>query len=342
MGFTKEQSETLRKLAAAKDVYEFVAVLDVSFPIWPGHLDLAKFVKYKTNSLKVSFEKGSEVIPLLFQAFGFKKGDIQMLMQWFRLLDQYRNVSTVTGYFNLLSISQKQQPTGHSAPAKLNADTPRLNSTEDFIEDEIDALIANLPEPTKEEKKRANGENFSILSAVYCGNDELLQSILTKNPKLVNYKNRENWTPLHYVMCIGCSDAATVLVNAGADAAAKTKDGVSAFTLGARLVIWHFGLIVLLRWGHRATVWNVCSVLVSKTSSDYVKRLLNTPDLKGRIPLHYAAESKQHVVCDVLCNFKANPNHQDSKGRSPVFFACETGNLDTIKKLLNHVSSSSI
>jgi hypothetical protein len=58
MGFTKEQSETLRKLAAAKDVYEFVAVLDVSFPIWPGNLDLAKFVKYKTNSLKVSFEGG--------------------------------------------------------------------------------------------------------------------------------------------------------------------------------------------------------------------------------------------------------------------------------------------
>jgi ankyrin repeat protein len=98
-------------------------------------------------------------------------------------------------------------------------------------------LIGNLVKPTKAEMARANDESLGIISAVYCAHDNLLQSILMKNPKMANFKNRDNWTPLHYAMCIGCSDAATVLINAGADAAAKTSEGVSAITLGARLAI---------------------------------------------------------------------------------------------------------
>jgi ankyrin repeat protein len=184
--------------------------------------------------------------------------------------------------------------------------------------EDFDIFIKTMKKPSLEVMKRANNKEIGIFSAVYLGQDNVVRELIKADPSCVNKQNRYGWTPLHYVMCIGCSDAATILMEAGADPYIQNNDQVRPMILGAK-------------WGHRSTVNNVCKVLYTRIGADYVKKLLTTADNLGRHPLHYAAESKQHVVCDVLLGFGADPDHRDEKGQSPTFLACATGNLDTIR-----------
>jgi hypothetical protein len=281
--------EKIKKLDEAADCMEFVNVIGIEFPIYPDGLELPMFMNFGWDKLKT---------------YEFSEGETSTILFWIRCLKQYRK----NGSFGV-PVKQKSLPKKFDAEEMLE----KTKNSHEFTK-----LIKNLKQPNPQDMIRSNCEDLGIFSAVYLGKDEIIRSLIAKDPTCVNKKNRYGWTPLHYVMCIGCSDAATILVQFGADPTISNDEGVLPMILGAK-------------WGHRATVNNTCQALVAKRGAKYVKDLLRIPDSHGRHPLHYAAESKQHVVCDVMLGFGADPNHPDCSGQTPTFLACKTGNLDTIR-----------
>jgi len=277
--------ETLKKLNDATDCMEFVKILGLEFPVYPDALDIEKFIKFDWAK---------------FKAYEFTDDAVCKLLYWTRYLDQYRSKA---------SVPAKAQ--------KFNVETMLEKAT---TSREFNKLIKDLKRPTAQKMNEANSDELGIFSAVYLGKDEVIQSMIAKDPTIVNKQNRYGWTPLHFVMCIGCSDAATILVEKGADPMIADREKVLPMVLGAK-------------WGHRATVNNVCHTLLTMKGEKYVKDLLKITDDQQRHPLHYAAESKQHVVCDVLLGFGADPDFPDCNGQTPTFLACKSGNLDTIKVL---------
>jgi hypothetical protein len=286
MGSPKDM-ETITKLDKAADCMEFASILGIEFPVYPDGLELAMFLNFGWKK---------------FKAYKFEDGQIQTLIYWTRFLKQCRKNGS-------LADLAKSDVKKFDVEAMLE----KVKDNQEFAE-----LIKNLKRPNPCDMTRSNGDVLDIFSAVYLGRDEIIRSLIKKDPACVNKKNRYGWTPLHYVMCIGCSDAATILVQAGADPKIVDNQNVLPMVLGAK-------------WGHRSTVNNICQVLIAKKGAKYVKDLLTIPDSQGRHPLHYAAESKQHVVCDVMLGFGAVPNHPDRNGQTPTFLACKTGNLDTIR-----------
>lgn len=64
---------------------------------------------------------------------------------------------------------------------------------------------------------------------------------------------------------------------------------------------------------------------------------LNIQDTKGRTPLYYAARYKNDVATKLLLDAGANPNIQDNNGVSPLIAATSIENNGTIiEELLNH------
>lgn len=107
---------------------------------------------------------------------------------------------------------------------------------------DLTKIIEALKPPPTFAIERANSQENGIFSAVYLGQDSIIRQLIAADPSCVNKKNRYGWTPLHYVMCIGCSDSATILIEAGADPNILNNENVSPMVLGAK-------------WGHRATVF---------------------------------------------------------------------------------------
>jgi len=52
---------------------------------------------------------------------------------------------------------------------------------------------------------------------------------------------------------------------------------------------------------------------------------LDIKDKDGKTPLHYASELGQDDTLEILINHKANPDIQDNKGRTPLHLAIENG-----------------
>lgn len=64
-----------------------------------------------------------------------------------------------------------------------------------------------------------------IFSATKSGNIDRVKSILAQKPQLINAKNKEGGTALHYAVCGGFKDIAEFLIKKGAEVNAKYIDG---------------------------------------------------------------------------------------------------------------------
>ena len=53
----------------------------------------------------------------------------------------------------------------------------------------------------------------------------------------------------------------------------------------------------------------------------------------GKTPLHYASELGQDDTLEILLNAKANPNVQDLDGKTPLHDAIENGQFNSVQIL---------
>ena len=56
----------------------------------------------------------------------------------------------------------------------------------------------------------------------------------------------------------------------------------------------------------------------------------------GETPIHYAAESGNPVIVEMLVTMGGSPKILDTEKQSPLHIACEMGNLDVVKLLLTY------
>lgn len=68
-------------------------------------------------------------------------------------------------------------------------------------------------------------------------------------------------------------------------------------------------------------------------------QLVNCQDQSFMTPLHYAAESGNTEVVELLCDHNASLKETNQEGRTPLHLACHNLDIPTIKMLLHKGAS---
>ena len=149
----------------------------------------------------------------------------------------------------------------------------------------------------------------------------------------------------------GRSVAAELLLNAGADANAKTRDGLTPLQVSAKNIgeATHF-IKVLLKGGADANVKdkNGATLLhyaAISGKSDLAEALLNAgadanaKNRNGSTPLHLVVQAGGFQVAEALLNAGADVNAKDRNGNTPLQLATKNDVRDDLKKLLSNAKA---
>ncbi|CAD5216877.1 unnamed protein product [Bursaphelenchus okinawaensis] len=162
--------------------------------------------------------------------------------------------------------------------------------------------------PTK--KQLGTEDSFTLFSAVITGHKKHVKKMIKLNAE-VNVQNTEGWTPLMYAMSNGCSDAATVLLQSGANPLALNYKGMMALGLGAA-------------YGHCGTMRNFFKVIQETKGTIHLINIINTRDANSKTPLHYAAENRHWKAIELLVEQGASADIKDAEGNTPLLLAVKT------------------
>ena len=150
---------------------------------------------------------------------------------------------------------------------------------------------------------KANDGSSLLIAAVLGRNVNIVRTLLKKGLD-INLKGTDGNTPLHASFIMLNTYIAGILMRHGADASIKNDKGVSGYDLAKK--------------------W--------KVDLNKMKTLkANEPDYDGTLPLFYASKNGDEEGIKKLVAQKANLNHVDSRGFSPL---CIAKDIKTIKLLL--------
>jgi len=181
-----------------------------------------------------------------------------------------------------------------------------------------------------------------IHEAVRSGDLAKVQALVKAHPDLVFSKDFEGMTPLHWAAFMGHKDVAEFLLANEADINAKDNKGSTplhtAVQKGQEEVA-----DLLYRRGGQDTI---------TTTIDYAARdgdlakvaalikehpdLVPSKDVKGRTPLHFAADKGRKEVAELLLANHAEVNAKDFTGDTPLHYASGSGHKDVAELLLAH------
>jgi ankyrin repeat protein/Tol biopolymer transport system component len=141
-----------------------------------------------------------------------------------------------------------------------------------------------------------------------------VKELLEKDPKLINFKDENGRTPLHWA-CLGVhKDVAQYLLEKGADVNAKDNNETTAMHSAAAQ-------------GHT----EVAKLLIKNGAQ------INAKNYFSQTPLHTAAFNGQRDVTELLVASGAKLETRDDHGRTPLFFnAVWGGNVDVARILIEH------
>jgi ankyrin repeat protein len=180
------------------------------------------------------------------------------------------------------------------------------------------------------------------------GDLEKLRKLLVDNAALVNLKDSDGNTPLHYAAATARRDVVEYLIKQGASIRAVSKSRDTPLHRAAASVN-RDAVELLLQEGADAKASNEhgdtpLHGLAGSSLRDAVKvaTLLlaagapaDTENHKGWRPLHQACAYANRTIAECLLEHGADANKKTQDGRPPLFFACnQYGGLDIVKLLV--------
>ncbi len=184
-----------------------------------------------------------------------------------------------------------------------------------------------------------------IHEAVKKGNFEKVKKMITKEPGLINQKDKRDSTPLHYAAYAGKTDITNLLISKGADIKVQDKDGHTPLHwaaqagkhITAELLIakgamvnakgknGRTPLLYALWRGHK----NLVDLFIRKGAE------INTRDTSGYTPLHYASLEGQDFIAKLLINRGAEIEMRDNDDNSAFHLAAYNGRKEIVKHMIS-------
>ena len=167
----------------------------------------------------------------------------------------------------------------------------------------------------KKADTRAFRKNGPTLLHLVAGGDlpvDILSSLLDSGID-VNTKSGPGYTALHYTIFRNRLEKAAILLKRGADPNQVTQEGQSALAMAAQ----------------RGCVKMTALLLKSGARTDTVHKA------SGATPLTVASEFGYGEIVNLLIQAKADVNHKDKNGYTPVQYAFKHGHKHCAKVLLN-------
>lgn len=144
----------------------------------------------------------------------------------------------------------------------------------------------------------------TAFEAVALGIDELVARFIAEQPELVTAYTPDGFTALHLAAYFGQVTAATLLLDSGADVAARSQDDVEGTPLHAAVAARHHGMCWLLL-AHGAPV--------------------DAQQGGGFTALHAAARFGDHAIVQLLIVNGADPWIEADNGKTAADIAYEFG-----------------
>ena len=129
----------------------------------------------------------------------------------------------------------------------------------------------------------------------------------------------------------------------------RAFDGIDVAALTRRTVLTAAVLLLLcpksFAQGADFSRFNDIAVVASKGNTDDVIRLLqsgrspDSPDEKGEMALHYAAQLGDQRMVEALLYYKAAVDPRDQFGNTPLHWAAQRGNTAVIQALIDAKAS---
>lgn len=163
-----------------------------------------------------------------------------------------------------------------------------------------------------------------------------IKILLQHNPKLVNEKNEDDYTPLHIAAEGNRAEIALYLLDKGADVSAVNADGFTPLQYASFLGKVKTARVIIERSGkcdiYSAVMLDDKELVTRLLDAD--PKLLDSPDINGDRPLYTAAASGHPDIAKLLLDRGANVNLSGSQNGTPIMCAVERGNLELVKVLL--------
>lgn len=142
--------------------------------------------------------------------------------------------------------------------------------------------------------------SLAIFAAAILGETDQLEALLTANRSLLAASSDDGWTPLHLAAFFGRSEAVRLLLNKGAEVAARSTNGMRNTALHAAAAGRHAGVAKLLL-DHGADA--------------------NARQEGGWAPLHASAQSGDLETARVLVEGGADPSVRADNQQRPLDLA---------------------
>jgi uncharacterized protein len=159
---------------------------------------------------------------------------------------------------------------------------------------------------------RAGRGELDIFEAASLGRSDLIEDLVSRDPRLANARSGDGFTPLHFAAFFGQESVARVLLEHHADAAAVANNGMQVMPLHSAAAGRNLAIARALL-EHGAPV--------------------NARQQKGWTALHAAAQHGDHPMVELLLKYGANPNAKNDDGLTPDEVAEEKGHMDVAERL---------
>ena len=175
------------------------------------------------------------------------------------------------------------------------------------------------------------GATLDVGSMSGLGLTNKLMSLLATNPAALNWRDGVGRTPLHYATVAPTSDAAFILLKAGADASVATTRPFPSFTRGETVAAGTTPLHLAAACGTPELIAALLKANIDITAVDSA----------GNTPLHLAAA---HYGSNVAALLIARPplDRTNALGKTPLRLAVEAGSAEHVDKLLDAGASPNI
>ncbi|WVW81726.1 hypothetical protein I302_103722 [Kwoniella bestiolae CBS 10118] len=154
--------------------------------------------------------------------------------------------------------------------------------------------------------------SFSIHKAALEGQPGLIRSLLSEDPKLVNSKDEDGRTPLHWASTTGNLTVLQLLLSYQSELESRDTMGWTA--------------LIIASAANQVEV--VRELLEAGAQVDAINE-------KGQTALHYAASKGNVAIGRLLINRGADINAKDRASQFPLHRAATTGNHAFLSLLLN-------